>query len=202
MTICTDTCIFKQWEDARVCIKTNIALIHFNTDQYMHIRAIPSRLPRYYKRVVKKRLKLLKKKLDALSHRSFLVTFLFTRDYLKYLKLFIIDRFKTSNGNANNLTGYLKYQTIAAFIASISVWQTNTKPRLSCLVFLIFLRMQAPARPQRRIYWPIHENHCPSHQSAQRVGADSAEVQATNIKRGFVKLYLIATCFMPNQPID
>jgi hypothetical protein len=81
----------------------------------------PSRLPRYYKRVVKKRLKLLKKKLDALSHRSFLVTFLFTRDYLKYLKLFIIDRFKSSNGNANNLTGYLKYQTIAAFLARISV---------------------------------------------------------------------------------
>ena len=80
-----------------------------------------SRLPRYYKRVVKKRLKLLKKKLDALSHRSFLVTFLFTRDYLKYLKLFIIDRFKSSNGNANTLTGYLKYQTIAAFLARISV---------------------------------------------------------------------------------
>ena len=80
-----------------------------------------SRLPRYYKRVVKKRLKLLKKKLDALSHRSFLVTFLLTRDYLKYLKLFIIDRFKSSNGNDNNLTGYFKYQAIAAFLASISV---------------------------------------------------------------------------------
>ena len=155
---------------------------------------------RYYKRVVKKRLKLLKKKLDALSHRSFLVTFLFTRDYLKYLKLFIIDRFKSSNGNANNLTGYLKYQTIAAFLARISVWHTNTKPLLSCLVHLIFPRMKAPVRPPRRIYWPIHENHCPSHQSAQR--ADSAEVQATNIKRGLVKLYLIATCFMPNQPMD
>ncbi len=81
----------------------------------------PSRLPRYYKRVVKKRLKLLKKKLDALSHGSFLVTFLFTRDYLKYLNFFIIDRFKSSNGNANNLTDYLKYQTIAAFLARISV---------------------------------------------------------------------------------
>jgi hypothetical protein len=39
-------------------------------------------------------------------------------------------------------------------------------------------------------------NFSPSHQSAQR-----AEVQATNIKRGFVKLYLIATCFMLNQPM-
>jgi hypothetical protein len=39
----------------------------------------------------------------------------------------------------------------------------------------------------RRTHGLVHENHQPSHLSAQ-----SAEVQATNIKHGFVNRFLIA----------
>ena len=99
------------------------------------------------------RLKRVVKNLDALVHGSFLVTFLLQRDYSKYLKLFIINQFKSSNGKANTLTGYHKYQTIAASLSHISVWQTNTKPRHSCPVYLIFLQMKVQARRRKGIWF-------------------------------------------------